>query len=60
MPNPQAWLVKNFLDFSVWLNTPTSFQDLLDLRDELSETNEVPTMLEGLSFFKMDCSFLSC
>ena len=51
MPNPQAWLVKNFLDFSVWLNTPTSFQDLLDLRDELSETNEVPTMLEGLSFF---------
>ena len=33
MPNPQAWLVKNFLDFSVWLNTPTSFQDLLDLRD---------------------------
>ena len=61
MPNPQAWLVKNFLDFSVWLNTPTSFQDLLDLRDELSETNEVPTMLEGLSFFfKMDFSFLLC
>ena len=51
MPNPQAWIAKNFLDFNVWLNTPTSFQDLIDLRDEVSEINDEPSLIDGLRFF---------
>ena len=43
--------VKNFLDFNVWLNTPTSFQDLIDLRDEVSEINDEPSLIDGLRFF---------
>jgi len=51
MPNPQAWIIKNFLDLNVWLNTPTSFQDLIALRNQVSEIDDEPSLIDGLRFF---------
>ena len=48
MPNPQAWIVKTFLELNVWLNNQTSFQDLITLRNQVSEIDDEPSLIDGL------------
>ncbi len=54
MPNPQAWFARNFMNFNVWLNTPTSFDDLKDqlIQSRDMEPGEASTLQTMTTFSK--------
>ena len=40
MPNPQAWLARNIMNFNVWLNKPISMSELINELNNVSTTAE--------------------